>query len=120
MKGIIKKVESVTREIKNGDRKGEKFSQIILTVDVKVGDTNDIKTLKASMSTEYAVKYFGYCGYKSKDLYGLEVNCVLAKRRYEREDGTEGVYNYIKFVNCLDEEGNSIIMPNEKDEELPF
>ena len=61
---------------------------------------------------EFAKKYFTYCGIKTKDLIGKEVECVLAKRSYEK-DGEARVVNYIKYLNVLDENGNAIYLPKE-------
>lgn len=119
MKGEIKNIESVTREIKNGERKGQKFSQIVITVDVEVGN-GDIRTLKATMSTDYAVKYFKQCGVSSSDLFGMECDCILARRKFQTEDGEDRYYNYIKYLNLLDEEGKRIILKDDKVEKLPF
>lgn len=119
MKGVIKKVESVTREIKNGERAGEKFSQIIITADVDYGN-GDVKTLKASMSTEYAVKYFTQCGVSSSQLIGMECECSVARRKFKTEDGEDRYYNYIKYLNLLDEDGERILLKDEAVEDLPF
>lgn len=118
MKGTIKNIESVTREIKNGERKGQKFSQIIITVDVEY-DNDDVKTLKATMSTDYAVKYFKQCGVTSSDLLGMECECTLAKRKFQTEDGEDRYYIYIKYLNLL-EDGERIILKDDKVEKLPF
>lgn len=118
MKGTIKNIESVTREIKNGEKKGQKFSQIIITVDVEY-DNGDVKTLKATMSTDYAVKYFKQCGVTSSDLLGMECECTLAKRKFQTEDGEDRYYIYIKYLNLL-EDGEKIILKDDKVEKLPF
>lgn len=119
MKGEIKNIESVTREIKNGEKKGQKFSQIVITVDVDY-DNGDIKTLKATMSTDYAVKYFKQCGVSSSDLFGMECECTIAKRKFQTEDGEDRYYTYIKYLNLLDEDGERIILKDDKVEKLPF
>lgn len=120
MKGEIKKVEAVTREIRNGERKGQKFSQIVITADVEMGN-GDIKTLKAYMSTDYAVKYFlKQQGVDSGELIGRECECTIAKRKFQTEDGEDRYYNYIKFLNLLDENGEKIFLENDKIEKLPF
>lgn len=118
MKGKIKNIESVTREIKNGERKGQKFSQILITVDVEY-DNGDVKTLKATMSTDYAVKYFKQCGVTSSDLLGMECDCTLARRKFQTEDGEDRYYIYIKYLNLL-EDGEKIMLKDDKVEKLPF
>lgn len=118
MKGKIKNIESVTREIKNGERKGQKFSQILITVDVEY-DNGDVRTLKATMSTDYAVKYFKQCGVTSSDLLGMECDCTLARRKFQTEDGEDRYYIYIKYLNLL-EDGEKIMLKDDKVEKLPF
>lgn len=109
MKSIVKKIElkeCVTKDKKN------KFKVLEFTCDVRLNDKGDIKTLRGSWGEEYARKYLAYCGLKSKDLIGREVDCSIAKREYESNGETRTI-SYIKYMNCLDKDGNSILLPKE-------
>ena len=116
MKAILREVKLV--ECKNST--GAKFRLVEFKADVKINDKGDIKTLKGSYGEEFAKKYFTYCGVKTKDLIGKEVEVVVAKRSYER-DGETRVVSYIKYLNVLDKEGNPIYLPKDnEDSELDF
>lgn len=104
--------------VKNGENKGKKFDMLDYTVEI-VNDKGDVKTRKGSMSVEYARKYFAYCGVKTSDVVGGTVEVVLAKRRYEI-DGEERTTEYVKFLNCVDENGKAIIMRKEEEKEINF
>lgn len=108
MKGILKKVE--LKEFKTED--GRKFKKVIFVCDC-IDDKNEVRTLKGSYSEDFAKKYFAYCNVKTKDLIGKTVGVVCAKKTFESEDGETRIYNYIKFLNVLDEEGKEIIMPKD-------
>lgn len=108
MKGILREVKLI--ECKN--EAGAKFKLFEFKADVKINDKGDVKTLRGSYGEEFAKKYFTYCGVKTKDLIGKEVECVLAKRSYEK-DGESRVVNYIKYLNVLDENGKAIYLPKE-------
>ena len=116
MRGIVKKFELRTCETKD---KKNKFRLLEFVVDVKINDKGDIKTLKGSYGEEYARKYLGYCGVKTKDLIGKEVEVSLAKREYEKE-GERRTINYIKYMNVLDENGKAIYMPKDDEEGVDF
>lgn len=116
MRGIIKKFELRTCETKD---KKNKFKLLEFVVDVKINDKGDIKTLKGSYGEEYARKYFAFCGVKTKDLIGKEVEVSLAKREYEKE-GERRTINYIKYMNVLDENGEAIYMPKDDEEGVDF
>ena len=116
MKGIIKKFE-----LKQFDTKqGKKFKKLISTVDVKLNERGDIKTVKGSFSEEYARKYFNFCGVTTKDLVGKEVEVSLAKRAYTDDEGNERQVTYAKFINVLDENGHPIIMPKDDATTIDF
>lgn len=66
-------------------------------------DENVITTYSGSYSEDYARKYFEYCGVEAKNLVGTEVDITLDKNEKSGKD-------YIRFMNCLDKEGNAIIM----------
>ena len=114
MKAKIKRIE--LKEYETEDKR--KFSKVEFTCDVE-NDKGDVKTLKASYNEDYAKKYLAYCGVKTKDIIGAECEVVTARRTYEK-DGEKRIYNYIKFVNLLDDKGQPIIMPSEKSKELDF
>ena len=116
MKGIIKKFELKQFESKDG----KKFKKLIATVDVKLNDRGDIKTVKGSFSEDYARKYFKYCGVTTKDLVGQDVDVSLAKRLYTDDEGNERQVTYAKFINVLDENGYSIIMPKDDATTIDF
>lgn len=116
MRGIVKKFELRTCETKD---KKNKFKLLEFVVDVKINDKGDIKTLKGSYGEEYARKYLAFCGVKTKDLIGKEVEVSLAKREYEK-DGERRTINYIKYMNVLDENGEPIYMPKDDEEGVDF
>lgn len=117
MKGKLKKIELKEYNKKNG--KGS-FKKVNFTCDVTIDEQGNIKTLSGSYSEEFARKYFAYCGVKTKDLIGKDVECILSKRAYENDKGEERIVNFIRFINVLDENGNPIIMPKDKAEDLDF
>ena len=111
MKAILKKIE--LKELKTKD--GKKFNKVEFTCDVKMNDKGEIKTYKGSYGEQYARDYFAYCGVKTKDVVGKEVDVTLAKREFESNGETHTI-NYIKFLNVLNEEGQPILMKKEKTE----
>ena len=111
MKAILKKIE--LKEFKT--KKKKKFNKVEFTCDVKVNDKGDIKTYKGSYNEQFARDYFAFCGVKTKDLVGKEVDVALAKREYE-SNGETKVINYIKFLNVLNEEKQPIFMKKDKTE----
>lgn len=117
MKGILKKIE--LKECVTKDKKS-KFRRVEFVCDIKVDVKGNIKTLRGSYSEEFAKKYFGYCGVKTKDLIGKEVECITGKREYENDKGEKRVIQFVKFMNVLDADGNPIIMPKEDVKELDF
>lgn len=116
MLGIVKKFELKQMETKDG----KKFKKLICTVDVKLNDRGDIKTVKGSFGEEYARKYFKFCGVTTKDLVGQEVDVSLAKRAYTDDEGNERQVTYAKFINVLDENGHAIIMPKDDATTIDF
>ena len=112
MRGILKSIKRV--EYKTA--KGTKFSKVEFTCDVKMNENGEIKTLKGSYGEEFARKYFTHCGVLTKDLVGKEVECTIAKKSYEAE-GKMRTYQYIKYLNVLDSEGNAIYLPKEDKED---
>ena len=117
MKGKLKKIE--LKEFKTKDGK-KTFKKVEFTCDVFIDDKGIIKTLKGSYSEDFARRYFAFCGVKSKDLIGKDVECVISKRAYENDKGEERAVNFIRFLNVLDHEGNPIIMPKDDIEDLDF
>lgn len=116
MKGILREIKIVECKGKSG----AKFNLVEFKCDVKVNDKGDVKTLKGSYGEEFARKYFTYCGVKTKNLIGKEVEVVVAKRSYEK-DGEQRVISYIKYLNVLDAEGKAIYLPKEDtDNEIDF
>lgn len=112
MKAILKKIELKTCETKDG----KKFKKVEFICDVQVNDKGDVKTVKGSYSEEYARKYFTYCGVKTKEIIGKEVDVTLFKRNYVASDGDTRTITYIKFLNLLDENGNKIYLPKDNDD----
>lgn len=117
MKGKLKKIELKSFKTKDGKKS---FNKVEFTCDVAIDDKGTIKTLKGSYSEDFARKYFAYCGIKTKDLIGKEVECIVSKRAYENDKGEERVVNFIRFLNVLDADGNAIIMPKENVDDLDF
>lgn len=119
MKAILRKVEKKSFEVKKGNNKGAKFEKIEFTCDVIYGD-NKVRQLQGSYSVDFAREYFTHAktitGKKMLEYIGDEVEVITEKKVYERKDGGNGVYEYIKFLNVLDEEGKAIKMPK-KDED---
>lgn len=116
MIGIIKKFELKQFETQDG----KKFKKLVATIDVKLNDSGDIKTVKGSLSEEYARKYFNYCGVTTKDLVGQNVDVTLAKRAYTDDEGNERQVTYAKFINVLNDEGHAIIMPKDDATTIDF
>lgn len=116
MLGKVKKIE--LKEFKT--KEGKKFKKLEITCDVTIDDKGSIKTLKCAYSEEFARKYLAYCETTTKDLIGQQVECVVAKRKYENDKGEEKVVSFIRFVNILDEDGNAIIMPKDDAQSLDF
>lgn len=108
MKAKLIKIEK--KELKTKD--GKKFTKVEFTCDVVLNDKGDIKTYKGAYSEEFARKYFAYCNVKTKDLVGKQVDVSLAKRSYEHNGETKTI-SYIKFLNCLNENGEPIFLPKE-------
>lgn len=107
MKGIVKSFK--LRNVKTKDNK--EFEMLDYICDVVVNENKgEIKTLKGSMSAEYARKYFAFCNVKTSDLINKEVGVVVAKRKYENANGEERTINFVKYLNVLDENGDPIIM----------
>lgn len=117
MKGKLKKIELKEYRTKDGKKT---FNKIEFTCDVIFDEKGTIKTLKGSYSEDYARRYFSFCGVTTKDLIGKEVECVISKRAYENDKGEERVVNFIRFLNVLDRDGNPVIMPRAKAEDLDF
>lgn len=115
MKGIVKKIE--LKECQTKDKKN-KFKVLEFTCDITMNDKGEIKTLRGSWGEEYARKYLAYCEMKSKELIGKEVDCTIAKRQYEVEGETRTI-NFIKYMNIIDKNGDSIYLPKD-DEEIDF
>ena len=116
MKGILREIKLVECKSKSG----AKFNLVEFKADVMINDKGDVKTLRGSYAEEFARKYFTYCGVKTKDLIGKEVEVVVAKRSYEK-DGESRVVSYIKYLNVLDENSKAIYMPKENSEsEIDF
>lgn len=111
MKGILKSVKLIERKTKDG----KKFKIVEYSCDCKVNDKGEVKTLKGSMSEDYARKYFAFCDTTTKESIGKEVECVVAKRAYIGNDEKEHIVNYIKFLNLLDKDGKAIIMKKDED-----
>lgn len=117
MKAILKKIEVKEYKGENG-----KFKKVEFVCDVMVNDKGEIRTLKGSYNYDFAKRYFEYCGIKTKDAIGKEVNVTISKRAYEDSEGNNRVYSYIKYMNLLDKNGEAIIMKKEDDDksELDF
>lgn len=116
MKATITKI--MKKECTTTD--GKKFSVIDIKCDVVINDKGDVRSLTSSMSMDYAKKYFNYCNVTSKQAIGMTVSVVAAKKVFKTKDDEERTYNYIKFLNFLDSEGNPIIMPKDNDENIGF
>ena len=116
MIGIIKKFE--LKQFEKND--GKKFKKLVATIDIKLNERGDIKTVKGSLSEDYARKYFKYCGVTTKDLVGQNVDVTLAKRAYTDDEGNERQVTYAKFINVLNDEGHAIIMPKDDATTIDF
>lgn len=116
MKGILKEIKRVECKTKEG----KKFSLIEFKCDVRINDKGDVKTLRGSYGEEFAKKYFTYCGTKTKDLIGKEVDCIVAKKSIDKEDGTTITVSYLKYINVIGADGKPIYLPKEGNTELEF
>lgn len=120
MEAVLKKVALNTYEIKKGDNKGKKFKKLDFTVDVLVDATKgEIKTRTGSMSEDYAKRYFKYCGTTTKETIGKTVDVILSKRQYEK-DNEKRTFEFVKFMNLLDDAGEPIIMRKEEAQDIGF
>lgn len=120
MRGKLLKVELKTCEVKKGENKGKKFKVLDFEVEVVLNEEKgEVRTLRGSMSEEYARKYFKYCGRSTREALGEEVEVITRKRKYEK-GGEERTITEVKFLNLLDDEGKAIIMPKEGATELDF
>lgn len=115
MKAILKEIKRVECKTKEG----KKFSLVEFKCDVKVNDRGEVKTYKGSYGEEFAKKYFTFCGIKTSDLIGKEVDVVLGKREYIKDDETR-VITYIKYLNVIGEDGKPIVLPKEGESKLDF
>lgn len=115
MKGILKKVE--LKEYKT--QEGKKFKKVEFEVDVIIKD-GMVKTLKGNYSETFARDYFSKAETKLKDLVGKEVGVVIAKKNFTGNDGLQHIYEYVKFINVLDKDGNPIVFKNETNEDIDF
>ena len=101
----------------------EIMAEIEMFIDENYDDElikGDVKTLRGSYGEEFAKKYFTYCGTKTKDLIGKEVDCVVAKKSIDKEDGTTITVSYIKYMNVIGADGKPIYLPKEDNTELDF
>lgn len=106
--GTIIAVEAVERKTKED----KKFTQVLITVDTI--HKEEVKTLKATMSLEYAKKYFGHCKVKSRDLVGQDCKVSIFTKSFKPEDKDEAIkFNAIRYLNLIDDEGKSILLPKE-------
>lgn len=122
MKAILKKVEINEFTVKNDTakaKKGQKFKKLEFTCDVIFGD-NQVRTLTGSYSMDFAKEYSAEVilktGKKIVDHVGQVVDVVVAKKTYEKEDKSTGIYQFIQFLNILDAEGKPIKMPKKDSE----
>lgn len=108
MKGILKKIElkEFTKSSNN-----QKFKRVQVTVDVE-NEHGDIRTLKGTMSEDYAKRYFKFCGETTKTALGKPVEVVTARKKFVVENA-ERIYTYIKFMNFVNDKGEPIIMPKD-------
>lgn len=120
MEAVLRNVSLNTYEIKKGENKGKKFKKLDFTVDVLVdAKKGEIKTRTGSMSEDYAKRYFAYCGTTTQKAIGKTVDVILAKRQYEK-DGEKRTFEYVKFLNLLNESGEPIIMPKADAQDIGF
>lgn len=110
MKATIKRIAKKDIATKSG----KKFSKFVVEADVVVNENGEIRTYRSEMSMDYAKAYFEYCGVSSKDLVGRHCDVTLRKRAFTTADGQERYVTEIKYLNLLDAEGKSIIMPSAK------
>ena len=116
MKAIIRKVE--LKKITTTE--GKKFDRIEITCDVFVDEKN-VRSRRASMSVDYAKKYFAHCGLSSADLPGKLCEVTLRKRSFtDKTTGELRVMEEIRYLNMLDENGEPIILRPEADKDMPF
>lgn len=94
-----------------GANKGNKFEKLEFTCDV-IDSKNRVKTLKGSYGIEFAKKYSDFVesrtGKRIKDYLNQEVEVVLSKRSFVSKDGNLSIYEFIQFLNILDENGTPI------------
>lgn len=114
MKGILKKVDLKKYTTKDG----RNFNKFEFEVEVELPN-GDVRTRKGSYSEDFAKKYFNFCKVKTKDLIGKEVGVTLAKRTYEA-NGEKRTYEYIKWLNILDKDGQPVFMPSENAQKIDF
>lgn len=116
MLGILRKV--YVKEFKT--KEGKSFKKFMFECDVCKKD-NEVVKRTGSYNLDYAKKYFEFCNVKTKDIVNQEVDCLLANKSFKDKDGNTRVYEYIKFLNVLDNNHKPIIMKNaETNNELDF
>lgn len=98
-------------------KKGDLVNFVRVKVEC-VNDNGEVKIYKGTIGFDYFKDYLQYCGVKSKELMGKEVNVVTKRVRYTDPVTKEYIYsNEVKFLNVLNEEGKPILMPS-KDSNL--
>lgn len=121
MKARITSVKFQEYEIKQGARKGQKFTKVRIEADVVTDEQKGIvHTYHADLGLDYAKRYFQYCGYSSQSAVGQTVDVVLQKRAYVGKDGQQHTTTEIRWLNFIDDAGNPIIMPKEGESVTPF
>lgn len=115
MKAIVRKIE--LKEYRT--KEGRSFNKCNIICDVPK-EKGEIKTLKASYNVDYIKKYLQYCNTTTKALLNQNVEVTLSKGSYTSKEGVLKTYEFIKYLNVLDENGKAIIMPSNKKQELDF
>lgn len=113
MRGTIKKFAKRDCKAMNGTQ----FSMLDIFVDV-VNDKNEVRTYRASLSWDFARKYFKAYGKTTSECVGAPCEVSLVRSQYER-DGVVKTATKIKYFNLLTDEGTPFRLV-EKDSEIDF
>lgn len=113
MKGTIKKFSKRDCKAMNGTQ----FFMLDIFVDV-VNDKNEVRTYRASLSWDFARKYFKAYGKTTAECVGAPCEVSLVRSQYER-DGVIKTATKIKYFNLLTVDGKPFCLV-EKDSEIDF
>lgn len=114
MRGTIKKFAKRDCKAINGTQ----FSMLDIFVDV-VNDKNEVRTYRASLSWDFARKYFKAYGKTTAECVGAPCEVSLVRSQYDERDGVVKTATKIKYFNLLNADETPFRLI-EKDSEIDF